>query len=191
MTAERLFIALPLPADVKQVLTARQTAWQRVLPANSMRWVDATHLHLTLLFLGAVDARHVPGITSVMTRTAQRTPVFTLELGPAGAFPSLVRPGVVWQGVAGDVASVSRLHTQLSTQLLAFHANKQRFHPHITLGRLRGMNARAPLQALLLEEVQRVHWQVTELQLIRSSPGTGKQASRTYTVLSHAYLKDA
>ena len=58
--------------------------------------------------------------------------------------PNLNKPQIVWLGLAGDIASLRRLHRASETFLLGFDivTEQREFKPHITLGR-----ARQPLQS--------------------------------------------
>ena len=75
----RLFIACELPETVKSGLVHIQEALQSVDPSCA-KWVDPNSIHLTLKFLGYVDAEKVESITKGLFEAAGNIPPFQLEL---------------------------------------------------------------------------------------------------------------
>ena len=59
----RLFIALPVPQAVKQEIQLVQERFRRELPEGCARWTRPEQWHLTLRFLGNVDAARVGALT--------------------------------------------------------------------------------------------------------------------------------
>ncbi|MDQ6748721.1 MAG: RNA 2',3'-cyclic phosphodiesterase, partial [Candidatus Dormibacteraeota bacterium] len=58
------------------------------------------NLHLTLAFLGELDAEGVRRATEAMAAAAPRLAgPWTVEWGAAGGFPSRARPRVLWLGL--------------------------------------------------------------------------------------------
>ncbi len=131
----RLFIALPLPEEVRAALAAAQERLRRGKPP--VRWTDATRMHLTLQFLGETGAALTP--TLIAGLAALDVPPIHLTLSGLGAFPGLQRPRVIWAGVAGDIGALDRLRTAVFavTTPLGFTPEERPFTPHLTLGRLR------------------------------------------------------
>jgi 2'-5' RNA ligase len=64
----------------------------------------------------------------------------TLEVRGVGAFPRSSRPRTVWLGAGGGEEKMVALHGQVEAALakLGFREEQRRFHPHLTLGRVRG-----------------------------------------------------
>lgn len=140
----RLFIAIPLPAEVKAALAAQQAALRLRLAQEqrSVRWVAPEAMHLTLQFLGEVDSERVPFIIAAIQQASSNgdsTTAISLHLGPAGAFPNLRRPQTLWSGVGGDSAALGALQRRLGAALepLGFPPEQRPFSAHLTLGRVR------------------------------------------------------
>jgi len=133
----RSFIAIELPAELKQYLTGLQAK----LKADNqprIKWVKPEGIHLTLKFLGDVETSMLEPITRAMAdATAGITP-FKLGVQQPGAFPSLQRVQVVWVGLGGEVDKLKQLHKNLDINLtgLGFTAEQRQFKPHLTLARL-------------------------------------------------------
>ncbi|MFC1967204.1 RNA 2',3'-cyclic phosphodiesterase [Chloroflexota bacterium] len=138
MEPVRAFIAIELPAELKESLRQLETGLKSGarLP---VKWVDPGSMHLTLKFLGNVNADRLGDIVGVMEKAAAGIPPFILEVGGLGAFPDLQRVQVVWVGVGGDTECLNRLQQSIESGLapLGFAAEPRKFAPHLTLARVR------------------------------------------------------
>lgn len=119
-----------------------------------MRWVRAEGIHLTLKFLGEVGQREVGEVSRLLREVVPRVAPFVMEVTGLGCFPSLRRPRVIWVGIEESTGRLSTLQSQLEAgfKRLGFEPEGRRFHPHLTLGRLRrGATPQDlhPLRALL------------------------------------------
>jgi RNA 2',3'-cyclic 3'-phosphodiesterase len=138
----RLFVAVDFPESRKAVL---DELLANVREANlPIRWIGANAAHLTLHFIGDVPVETAELLRLAFSSAAGGTHPFSLKVDGAGAFPNLNKPQIVWLGLAGDIASLRRLHRASETFLLGFDitTEQREFKPHITLGR-----ARQPLQS--------------------------------------------
>jgi 2'-5' RNA ligase len=133
----RTFIAVELPAELKQFLSRLQAELKSGCQM-SIKWVNPDGIHLTLRFLGDVSPSMIEPITRAMTDAAQKTAPFKLNIQQLGAFPNLKRVQVVWVGLGGEMAEVEKLHRLLESNLyrLGFAAEQRSFKPHLTLARL-------------------------------------------------------
>jgi 2'-5' RNA ligase len=133
----RCFIAIELPEEVKAGLTRLQAK----LKASQLRvkWVDPYGIHLTLKFLGNVDADRLSQITGAIKEAAQGVSPFHLEIKGLGIFPNLRRVQVAWVGISGEVDKLLQLQKRLESNLagLGFAPEPRAFTPHLTLARVR------------------------------------------------------
>jgi len=125
----RLFTALEIPRDAALPLSFLRGG----LP--SARWIDAENYHLTLRFLGDVDAPTADEIVGALDRVA-RAP-FTLSLRGVGAFGSK-KPHSVYAGVEPSMP-LEQLQGDIdrSMKRLGLPCDARKFVPHVTLARLR------------------------------------------------------
>lgn len=132
----RLFLALNLDGDLRERLHRDAGVLRAALPGAS--WVRAPNLHLTMKFLGEVEAGPAAAIGDVLRPVAAGHRVIETWLGGAGAFPSLARPRVVWVG-AHDDGSIAALARDVETacEALGFPTEGRAFSAHITLARVR------------------------------------------------------
>lgn len=183
----RLFIALPLPKAVVDLLQSQQEALKAALPNTRIRWSDPAQLHLTLVFLGEVAARDLPLVTQGVTFACRRIQPFRLETAGVGAFPSLRHPSVLWTGMTGDAEVLEGLHARLVGQLEGLYKpDKRTFKPHLTLGRVRQFGHDELIgNAMAALEESTVSWQVEEVKVYSSSlkpTGAVHEAQHTVTL---------
>jgi 2'-5' RNA ligase len=134
----RLFVAVPVPGPVKAALVTAQKALTDANP--HVRSTGLTGIHLTLKFLGDTPEQRIPDLRRALEETAHtlQKPIRLSCVG-AGAFPNLKEPRVLWAGLAGDVAELTRMQQVLDVQLakLGIPREARPFHAHLTLGRMK------------------------------------------------------
>jgi 2'-5' RNA ligase len=133
----RLFLALELPASLRDRLAALQS---RLRPTSAgWRWVRPEGIHLTLRFLGEVEAQQDSACRSAWRDAVRPLPPFRFSVEGIGRFPPAGRPRVLWVGVreegsAGVLqALVGRL--ERAARECGFPPERRRFSPHLTLAR--------------------------------------------------------
>lgn len=106
--------------------------------------------HLTLRFLGEVDADRRLPLEAAIGPVAARHPPFRLTLRGFGAFPDLERPRVVFAEVEEGRSETERIATDLDEHLdrQGFGRADRAFRPHVTLFRVRGAEDRKRALAL-------------------------------------------
>ena len=137
MTKRRLFIAINLPAGIKDKLIDRQRKWAD-LP---MRWTPKPNLHITLVFIGYVDNDEMYEIINIVKETAKRHNSFDINLERIILGPPHKPPKMVW--VEGEKSEeIAELKNDLEESLLESNNSGYRkqeiraYRPHITLGRI-------------------------------------------------------
>ena len=134
----RAFVAIELPGNVRRELERIQGSLKGKGVPHHVRWVKPEGIHLTLKFLGNVPAGSITEIVRVVTQGSEGIKPFTISFGGLGCFPSSSRPSVIWVGVEGDTGTLMRLQTAVEDSLsaLGYPAEKRRYTPHLTLGRV-------------------------------------------------------
>jgi 2'-5' RNA ligase len=166
----RAFIALPIPQPVTAFLQQVQGRLQS--QQLDCRWPAAANIHLTLMFLGNIEATLAADIAARMNRITQRHPSFLLRAAGAGVFPNPRRARVLWVGLTGDIDRLRHLQADLESGLSAegFKQEKRAFRPHLTIGRTRRrINARTIETALApLRDLASDSFQVDQMVLYQS-----------------------
>lgn len=139
----RLFVALALPDDLREALTRLQHG----LPG--VRWLAPESLHLTLRFLGDLDRGQAQDVDAALARVAPT--VFEARVAGVGLFGSDRRPHSLWAGVERS-APLQNLHDKIDRAVTGagLPADLRKFHPHITLARIKGEVRRDRLQDWLM-----------------------------------------
>jgi 2'-5' RNA ligase len=134
----RSFIAIELPSDIRSKLDEIQKELKQS-KLQQVKWASPSGIHLTLKFLGNINADDIDKITGVIKESCRGYKKFTLELSELGVFPNYKRPRVIWLGVGGQMDMLLKLQRQIDDklELIGFPREKRPFSPHITLGRVR------------------------------------------------------
>lgn len=128
----RLFVAIDLPAPLKDQLSALTTR------IDGVRWTETENLHLTLRFIGDVPQETAEAIQAALSDV--HSPPFSLQLNGVGTFPANPRkpPRIVWAGLSNPPA-VQSLHEKIEKTVsdLGPTPDNRPYTPHITLGRVK------------------------------------------------------
>jgi len=159
---KRLFVGLELPEGSRHL-------FREIDPRiKGLRWLPPEQLHLTMSFIGDVDAEHEKQLRENLAQV--RVPPFFLPIAGVGAFGG-ERPSVVWAGVGKGHPHLFALHQHIQDAVLhaGLEPDLKPFHPHITLGRARGVS-RAALKPFLrdYQESEFDLWKVTSFTLFSS-----------------------
>ncbi len=148
----RAFIAIELPDSVRVPLGELVSRLKKTGVRAS--WVCSDRMHLTLRFLGDVTEGHVAALSESMSEACHDASAFSLACEVLGAFPNLRKPGVVWAGIAPLEPDLARIQSAADHSAVAcgLSPETKRFHPHITLARIKDpRNASALARAVELE----------------------------------------
>jgi len=107
--------------------------------ARDVAWVGRDNVHLTLKFLGGVEASRLDAVAAALRAAVAERAAFHLVLRGLGAFPSAGRPRVLWAGVGEGAAAMGDLAGRVDAALapLGFPRELRPFAAHATLGRVR------------------------------------------------------
>jgi 2'-5' RNA ligase len=148
----RLFAGIELDAATREACVRAQDQLRDA--AFEARYEAAEKLHITLAFLGQVDAQRVREVEDAIDTVAAATQPFTLTLDKLGAFPHERRPRVIFVGARAHVASFRNLATALRGhyETLGFSFADDAV-AHVTIARHKGGSAR-PLPMLDIAAAQ-------------------------------------
>lgn len=132
----RAFIALELPSEIREAIS------EGVKPASGLlrslvKWVPVENMHLTLRFLGNITLEMSNKLRGNLHQASSHFTPLKFKLDLPGVFPSWREPRVLWVGLVvleGDLKSLQN-EIELQAQRIGLPQEKQKFHPHITVGR--------------------------------------------------------
>ena len=200
----RSFVAVPLPAPVRAAILAAvhdvKADAARGLAAQlpDIRWSRRPeNLHVTLKFLGQVDAANLARFVQELAAALRAIPGFDIRLRGFGAFPSPRDAQVIWVGVddpahrLGQVAAITEevaARTAVAGDPLP---GKRPFRAHVTVGRLpRRARRSVDAAAALAPAAEQAFGQVTVSEVHVYESITGGEAS-TYVLRGAATLEGA
>lgn len=127
----RLFVALEIPREAALSLSLLRGG------LYGARWIDVENYHLTLRFIGDVDAPTADELLHALDRVRRHE--FSLSLIGMGSFGSK-KPHSLWAGVSASPDLIA-LQSEIERicQRLRLKPDPRKFTPHVTLARLRGV----------------------------------------------------
>jgi 2'-5' RNA ligase len=154
----RLFVALEIPSAVRENLAAlinELRAADASSSKNKARWVRPENLHVTLKFIGNVDAGELDAIRAALAEVRSGSAV-ELRFRGLGFFPNEKRPRVLWDGMEAS-PNLATLAADIDARLekLGIPRETREFSPHLTLARFDPPGISAKLCAAGLENAAR------------------------------------
>jgi 2'-5' RNA ligase len=145
----RTFVAIEVPESSGQKLVRLQKELGPLIP--HCRWTAAQPFHVTLAFLGDVKDRDLNDVCkaveagAVLGTESGAFDAFEVKLHGLGAFPSPAKARVVWAGMTSPNMKPLLDLQQSIVRALAragYRPDDERFHPHVTLGRIKSDRSR-------------------------------------------------
>ena len=138
MKGTQLFIALEIPNTAKKNYMHTITRLQCVIN-QGVSWENITKLHLSLRFLGKTHPKDIPPLKLMLDSVLKSFPSFNLQIGALGVFPGWKDPRVIWLGLVQPSSVLVHLQQEIESrvQMLGFEAERRKFTPHVTIGRVK------------------------------------------------------
>jgi len=154
----RLYVALEIPTAVRGNLAAlieELRAADAAAAKNKARWVRPENLHVTLKFIGNVDAGKLEAIRAVLGEVRTGGDV-ELRFRGVGFFPNEKRPRVLWAGIAAS-PNLAPLAAEIDARLekLGIARETREYAPHLTLARFDPPGISEKLRAAAQENATR------------------------------------
>lgn len=168
--------------------------WEGLAPLRAdfptTRWMRPDVLHLTLVFMGEVDAARVPDLAKDLDKVASRHVAYETRVDGAGGHiddgPGRRPGGVAWLTLAAGFKATADLADDVDVATGArMYNDRQRPGPHLTVARAVDAAVLAALRDLA--PTLRLEWPTSSIVLFRSHLGPG--GSR-YEPLSTHELKE-
>src|SRR4030095_11137946 len=172
----RLFIAIELPEQVRNLIADAQQDFQKVLHQSRVIWTRPEQFHLTLKFLGYVESSRCASLIEALGTVCEGFPSLELRAADAGFFPSARAPRVAWAGVSDAADVLPTLHRAIEEATCPYSSEapepEGRFRGHVTLARIKDFARRDAegLAAVAARLKDRVFgsWTANEVVLKRS-----------------------
>ena len=134
----RVFVAVDLSEHVLEKVRAHVDHLKTDISAG-IDWVNATSMHMTLVFIGNVETQRIPAICQAINGATDSIYPFRVWFNEIGAFPNINKPRVIWLGMQHVPSELISLHAKIIEELRSVNfliETRPRFTPHITVGRI-------------------------------------------------------
>jgi 2'-5' RNA ligase len=183
----RTFIAVDIGQEIRDRIVSLQENLAR--SGVEVKWVEPENLHITLLFLGEVEAKEIAQVCRIVQQGVEERAPFTLSVETVGCFPNARRPRIVWVGIGTGTQELCAIHDALEVPLeeLGFRREERKYTPHITMGRVKSDRPTDTLSAAL---AKRADWSGGEVSIgeVLVMGSELKSDGPEYTVLGRAKL---
>jgi RNA 2',3'-cyclic 3'-phosphodiesterase len=170
----RLFIAIPTPPPVLPLLAEVRDTLRN--SRADVKWEPTSKLHCTMKFLGDTKEELVQSICSALTQIGIATSPFSIHYAGLGCFPGRREPRIIWAGIEDPSKHLEHLFEGIDNAMSRFGFERERraFHPHVTLGRVKGTR-NIPELLDTMETVNFDHPPVMihEIELVKSTLNPG------------------
>jgi 2'-5' RNA ligase len=145
----RTFIAFDTPEQIKKEMGVVQSELKK---SNAeVKWEDENKFHVTVKFLGDIEENTLPSVITKIESIVHTHSRFDVYYKGIGSFPNNKNPRVIWIGCGNNDGRLELFKTSLDVGLLSFgfEEEKRKFHPHITLGRVKSLKGVKNLTPML------------------------------------------
>lgn len=168
---KRIFIAVDISDEARSKSAVYLEKLRKDFRDLRVGWEQAEKLHLTLKFLGDLDEQQLAKIKEAVRETARHFAKFTISLQNTGVFPNPKNARVLWIGLDDEPDNLLKIFEMLETecQNSGFPKETKKFHPHLTIARLREPNkSRKLVERHLAEKFERIEFEVSQIVIYES-----------------------
>lgn len=146
----RLFVALEIPAEVRENLAALVRELRAVDSRPS--WIRAENLHVTLKFIGHAPPERLEALRSALAGVRSPAPV-ALEFRGLGFFPHEKKPRVFWAAMSAS-PNLAPLAADVESTLekIGIPRDERPFSPHLTLARFQEPFVSGELSSAIVQQ---------------------------------------
>ena len=169
---KRLFIAMEISTEARQFASELIRRLRTDNPVKGVSWSKPENLHITLKFLGDTDDASEAKVIRALSEIASKFTPFSLHLDK----PELLGNRVISIAVRSDSQTVFSIEKAVDTESgkLGYVPDGRRYHPHLTLARMRrSKGIRELSQEFLQTRIKPLGFEVRELVLYESVLGPG------------------
>lgn len=146
----RAFLGIDLPSDLKKSLFSLS----KTVPIPEglrIKWVEEPNFHITLTFYGEITQNLLQRLITTVEKITKEVSNFRVSLDTLGFFPERGKPRVVWIGLDEGKEELYKLFNLLNKGYKKLKLRfEDKFHPHITLFRVKNFDREENLREYLL-----------------------------------------
>ena len=179
----RLFIALDLPENIKDLLYSIQSKLKNSnVKAN---WVFKKNMHLTLKFLGEVSDSKLDLIKERLRELKSKK--LEIKLENLGVFPNENFINIIWIGIEKN-KNLFDLQNKIDEVSLDISKTSMKFTGHLTLARIKKIkNKEEFIKNLNSLKLENIKFKINEFKLLKSRL---RREGPEYITLETYHLKE-
>ncbi len=165
----RAFLAIEIEEKIKEVVL--KLIEELSSKSSSISWVKREQIHLTLFFFEDLKENDLDEISRNMSKIAQETEPFSLQIQGNGFFGRKENPRVFWLGFDGEIGALKLMQSKIVSSLKDFgYIEDKNFNPHLTIGRNRSGRSQDRIVSMLsdLKDFSAGPFLVKEVVLFKS-----------------------
>jgi RNA 2',3'-cyclic 3'-phosphodiesterase len=145
---KRIFIAVKI--DPNDTLLSMISCFKTGLMNERIKWIETENFHATLAFLGDTAENMIKPVDKMLQRVCEGFGDFEMVIKGAGVFKTFKDPRVIWTGIEPS-AKLNELYEAIKLGLkdTGITIEDRSFSPHLTLGRIKGINDNGILKLLV------------------------------------------
>jgi 2'-5' RNA ligase len=170
MSKIRAFIALNTSEEAQSKIFEIQETLSDI--KSDVKWEPREKFHITLKFLGDVEEKTLKNIIEELKQALNKFGSFSIEYNSLGTFPNFNLPRVLWIGASDKGKKVFGLNKIIEAELknYNFDDESRRFHPHITLGRVKGIcGVREVIEIMQQHRYESITDSASEVRIMKST----------------------
>lgn len=167
--SEHLFLAVPLPMQIKEKLNGLFEKWKGQLPFK--KWTDQDDFHITLSFLGPVTYTKSNELVKQLQEELKDFKSFSLTIQNLDMFGESKQPRVWWCGVneSNELIECQKKVSKVC-EAVGFPVEKRPYRPHITIAKKFNDHFRQDFEVPLIWNENKIVFEVNEIVLYQIHP---------------------
>ena len=188
MKGIRTFIGICLPPHIQSAIADILSPLKP--ETTAIRWEKQEKFHITMKFLGDVLPEQLRQLQSSLNQECRSIRRFEIPFTTIGCFPAEHSPKIVWIGSSGDentfLVDCFKVVENACTSA-GFKKEERPFHPHITLGRVKGKITENLITKIENTTFESLQFLCTELLIMKSdlSPSGSAYSQLSSIPLTH------
>ena len=181
----RIFIGLQLSGYLTNIIPMiRSTIDDK---KQLISWINGRNLHLTLSFIGEIDSKAIEELKAKLDDMLEFKS-FDMIINGTGSFPSIEDPKILWLDIKKGGSKLIDIQNRIENITMPFKQNEkqEKFVPHITIGRIKGLNKKFNLSTFSNAVYSDIEIPVKTIYLFKSQL---LDKGVEYSVLSEYSLK--
>jgi RNA 2',3'-cyclic 3'-phosphodiesterase len=132
----RVFLAISISQTASSILQRQLSSLKPTLEKYKLSWIPQQNWHITVKFIGTLQAQQIPVLARELTAELQQSPTFQLELTSVDWFPNKTKP-IMLAAIPVPCEPLNQLASRVDKTLARYGIvrNSKPFRAHLSLAR--------------------------------------------------------